>query len=32
VLFRSLEKEGHKVVQKGKNSVVVGYEKALAEL
>jgi len=29
---RLLEKEGHKVVQKGKNSVVVGYEKALAEL
>jgi alkylated DNA nucleotide flippase Atl1 len=27
-----LEKEGHKVVQKGKNYVVLGYEKALAKL
>jgi len=27
-----LEKEGHKVVQKGKNCVVVNYEKALATL
>ena len=27
-----LEKEGHKVVQKGKNSVIVDYGKALAEL
>jgi len=27
-----LEKEGHKVVQKGKNCVVVDYGKALAEL
>ncbi len=27
-----LEKEGHRVVQKGKNSVVVDYQKALAEL
>ncbi len=27
-----LEKEGHKIVQKGKNCVVVDYGKALAEL
>jgi len=27
-----LEKEGHRVVQKGKNYVVLDYEKALAEL
>jgi alkylated DNA nucleotide flippase Atl1 len=27
-----LEKEGHKVVQKGKNYVVLDYEKALAKL
>jgi hypothetical protein len=27
-----LEKEGHKIVQKGKNCVVVDYQKALVEL
>ncbi|MDH5495793.1 MAG: MGMT family protein, partial [Candidatus Bathyarchaeota archaeon] len=27
-----LEKEGHKVIQKGKKHVVVDYEKALAKL
>jgi alkylated DNA nucleotide flippase Atl1 len=27
-----LEKEGHKVVQKGKQYVVVGYEKSLAKI
>ena len=27
-----LEKEGHKVVQKGKKCVVVGYEKSLAKI
>jgi hypothetical protein len=29
---RLLEKEGHKVVQKGKRSVVVDYEKSLAKI
>ncbi len=27
-----LEKEGHKVIQRGRNYIVVGYEKALAKL
>jgi hypothetical protein len=27
-----LEKEGHKVIQKGKNYIVVGYEKALVQV
>ena len=27
-----LEKEGHKIIQKGKNCVVMDYQKALAEL
>ena len=27
-----LEKEGHKVIQKGKNYIVVSYEKALAQV
>jgi len=27
-----LENEGHKVIQKGKNYVVIGYEKSLAKL
>jgi len=29
---RFLEKEGHKIIQKGKNFVVVDYEKSLARL